>query len=74
MYVLLGSVVFVLGVLGAWQRKRLMAWSTRWNRRSGAPGEMLNSFQSDRGYLVGGSGMALAGLITIVCGLIFGAK
>ncbi|MDQ0147858.1 hypothetical protein J2T23_003786 [Pseudarthrobacter niigatensis] len=72
MYVLLGCVVFVVGVLGAWQRKRLMDWSTRWNQRSGPPGEMLNAFQSERGYLIGGFGMALAGLITIVYGLTSG--
>lgn len=68
MYILLGLAAFVVGLLGAWQRKRLMDWSTRWNRRSGPPGDMLNNFQSERGYLIGGLGMALAGLVTIAYG------
>ncbi|KIS28929.1 hypothetical protein TV39_02065 [Arthrobacter sp. SPG23] len=72
MYILLGCVALAVGLLGAWQRKRLMDWSTRWNKRSGPPGELLNSFQSDRGYLIGGLGMAFAGLITAVYGVISG--
>ena len=72
MYVLLGLAAFAVGLLGAWQRKRLMAWSTRLNNRSGPPGEVLNNFQSERGYLLGGLGMALAGLLTIAYGFTTG--
>ncbi len=72
MYVLLGLSAFVVGLLGSWQRKRLMDWSTRWNKRSGPPGEVFNKFQSERGYLLGGLGMVLAGLITIAYGFTTG--
>lgn len=68
MYILLGSVAVVVGLLGAWQRRGLKNLSTKLLNRNGQLGETLNSFQSENGYLIGGLIMAAAGVATLIYG------
>ncbi len=66
------ALALVLGLLGAWQRNRLVKVNTRINERMGALGKATNKLQSARGYLIGGLVMAAGGAIILTYAVVSG--
>lgn len=68
----IGALALVLGLLGAWQRNRLVKVNTRINERMGGLGKATNKLQSSRGYLIGGLVMAAGGAFILIYAVVSG--